>query len=573
METRANYFLIGIFTILGFLGILGFFAWFSKVELDKQFAYYEVHFPNVSGLDRAATVKFAGLTVGQVVDLSLSDDMDGTVRVLIEIDPATPVRTDSEATIEAKGVTGVSFVGISAGNPSMPLLASTVENGPPVISAGRSALQTLTQDAPKVIEKTLETMNQINAIFSDENRGKVEQILNNLTSASDDLDKTLSSFTQVAEDVSASVGNIADFTGQLEGISGSATSTLELAENALTTIDDLAMQASDTLDAGTAMLNSANDTVTKAGEFIDHELAAMVTDVTVTSATLRDRTELLSDDMSAFMTTWRETGITATDRLTQMEDLIQRTSLMVSDITRTLDTIDKAAASFDTLVTSDGVLLVAEAREAIENANRALIPIADTAEADLPGIMEDLRNAAQMVVQTVQSVGTDISNASGRVDQLSADAEIALTQVTETFSEARVTLANIDRALGTAEAALTAAESAFTGADKVINEDIDAIITDLRGTVDRFNGALDQVSGDLPLVTADIRDAASDVSRMVANARGPLNQFVEGGLPQYTQLATEARQLVRTMEELVTRIERNPARFITGGTTPEYRRR
>ena len=50
METRANFILIGAFTLFGILGSLGFFLWLAKVEVDRQYAYYDVLFTDVSGL-------------------------------------------------------------------------------------------------------------------------------------------------------------------------------------------------------------------------------------------------------------------------------------------------------------------------------------------------------------------------------------------------------------------------------------------------------------------------------------------------------------------------------------------
>ena len=44
METKANYVLIGAFTILGFLGILLFLMWFAKLQVNRQFAYYDIYF-------------------------------------------------------------------------------------------------------------------------------------------------------------------------------------------------------------------------------------------------------------------------------------------------------------------------------------------------------------------------------------------------------------------------------------------------------------------------------------------------------------------------------------------------
>ena len=55
METRANFVLIGAFTILGFLGLLAFLLWFAKLEVDRQFAYYDIYFTGVSGLSASVT--------------------------------------------------------------------------------------------------------------------------------------------------------------------------------------------------------------------------------------------------------------------------------------------------------------------------------------------------------------------------------------------------------------------------------------------------------------------------------------------------------------------------------------
>ncbi|RZV99166.1 MAG: MCE family protein, partial [Rhodobacteraceae bacterium] len=151
METRANYILIGAFALAGFLGILGFFLWFANIQLDRQFAYYDIDFPTVSGLSDASDVRFSGLPVGQVVDVRLSPKGDGTVRVRVEIGSATPVRTDSVATIEAQGVTGVSYVGISAGTPTSALLSAASPADVPMIDPGQSVLQSLSQDAPEIL--------------------------------------------------------------------------------------------------------------------------------------------------------------------------------------------------------------------------------------------------------------------------------------------------------------------------------------------------------------------------------------------------------------------------------------
>ncbi|MEM6948216.1 MAG: MlaD family protein, partial [Pseudomonadota bacterium] len=77
METRGNYILIGAFTLLGAIGLVVFFLAFARLEIDRSVSFYDVRFESVSGLSAASDVRFAGLPVGQVVDVRLSPDRDG----------------------------------------------------------------------------------------------------------------------------------------------------------------------------------------------------------------------------------------------------------------------------------------------------------------------------------------------------------------------------------------------------------------------------------------------------------------------------------------------------------------
>ena len=60
METRANYILIGLFTLLAILGTLGFFIWLASIQIDRQYATYGILFDDVSGLDASGDVLFNG---------------------------------------------------------------------------------------------------------------------------------------------------------------------------------------------------------------------------------------------------------------------------------------------------------------------------------------------------------------------------------------------------------------------------------------------------------------------------------------------------------------------------------
>lgn len=578
METRANYILIGAFTIAGFLGLLAFFAWFANTELDRQFDYYDVYFDNVSGLDRASDVRFAGLSVGQVVDLALSEQGDGRVRVRLEVSSATPVRADSTATIEAQGVTGVAFVGITAGSPEAALLSVSGARVPE-IPAGRSVLQSLSEDAPALLEEALNVIERISALLNEENRQRVETILANLETSSGQLNETLTQFSAVATDVGSSVSEIASFTGELQGISDAVTGTLDLAESAIVTITDLSDNAQATLDAGTETLTSARGAIDVTGNFIDQELRAAVTDLTATSAALRQQTESLGPRAEAFLSAWQATGETANARLAESEALIAGASASIDDLTATLASLQNASDRLSAFVETDAQALVDETRAAVGKATTAIDAVTRTVNEDLPVVVTDIRTATETATNTFTRLSEDLTGASGKAEALINEASVTLASVTATFERANQTLGSIESTLEIGDKTLASAERAFTGAERFLDEDIGTITEDLRAAIGSLEATIAAVSEDLPEITADLRSAAGaaesafgDIATLAANAEVPVGDFLRGGLPQYTRLAAETRELIALLDRLVTQIERDPARFFLSPAAPEYRR-
>lgn len=184
METRAHFVLIGLFTLLGVLGAFIFFVWFARVQIDRQYAYYDVVFENVSGLGRASDVRYSGLAVGQVISLELYRKDPRKIVVRVEIEAETPIKTDTRAQLQAQGVTGVSFVSLVGGSIDAPTLRSVGTTGVPVIFAERSAIQALAEDAPDMLTEATLLMRRLAALASPENSANVASILANFEQAS-----------------------------------------------------------------------------------------------------------------------------------------------------------------------------------------------------------------------------------------------------------------------------------------------------------------------------------------------------------------------------------------------------
>ncbi len=119
----------------------------------------------------------------------------------------------------------------------------------------------------------------------------------------------------------------------------------------------------------------------------------------------------------------------------------------------------------------------------------------------------------------------------------------------------------------------------FDTADDALSTDFAPALADIRAATDRIGGAAQQVSDDLPQITADLRGLIARADRVVAqvqsitsDAAPGIRNFTGTGLNELSRLSGEARTLVQSLEQLVRRIGKDPARFLLDGRVPEYRR-
>lgn len=578
METKANFFLIGLFTILGALGIVAFFLWFARLELDRQFAYYDIRFGSVSGLSAASDVRFAGLPVGQVVDVRLSPERDGTITVRVEVDAETPVRSDSIATIEAQGVTGVSFVAIGAGSAQGDLVE--IGGGDvPVIEAGRSTLQSLAEDAPELVNETLRVVQEIGTLFGGENEGRLERILVNVELASAEFAATLDGFSGIADTIDVFAAQINRFNSTLDELTNELAVVLGTADEALASVGLLADQSTAIVASGTDTLDAFQGALGEVERYVSEDLTAISGDVQDSLALLRSEISTLRTDASALMATLSTTGVTATARLAETEAVLQNANALIARLDTASAAVEAAAARIDGLVESEAVPLLAEMRVAVAETTTLVQSVnAATAEA-LPSIVAEIQEAVAQARGMFDTIEADLTAASGGVADLIAETRTTLTQVTETFARANTTMAAIDGAMETGTRTLAVAESAFAGADELINQEMAAIVGDLRETMAALTSAVGTVAEDLPGISDDLSSASASATQAFARLQAVIDasapgvqEFTSQTLPLFSGLAIETRTLIGNLDRLTQQLSRDPARAILGGDVPEFRR-
>jgi phospholipid/cholesterol/gamma-HCH transport system substrate-binding protein len=236
METRANYMLIGVFTLAVVVGVFAFVYWFQNVGGAGERAFYRVHFDgSVSGLRTGGSVLFNGIRVGEVTDLKLNPQHPKQVIATISIDKSVEVRADTEAGLEFQGLTGIAALSLKGGSSSAPPLVGDKAN-PPLLTAPSGA----SQDVMQVARDALRRVDDLIA----ENQKSFQSALDNIDKFSGALARNSERIDKIAEGLQNLTGGADGKGGQ---INDAAVSVRRMTDTAAKQIDSLSSDAHRTL--------------------------------------------------------------------------------------------------------------------------------------------------------------------------------------------------------------------------------------------------------------------------------------------------------------------------------------
>jgi phospholipid/cholesterol/gamma-HCH transport system substrate-binding protein len=279
METKANYVLIGAFTVLVAVFGLLFALWAAKYSADKSFQEYYVIFNEpVTGLTEGGSVQYNGIAVGTIEQLSLNPRDPRQVRARLKLEASAPVKVDTKARLSQAGITGSPFIQLTGGSPNAPPLTSRDPEGIPVIQTEPSALQNIADTASRLVSR-------LDKLMSDENIRHIENTLTNL----DNMTAALGDAAQ-KEELRALVHNARLASEQLNDTLKSANSAvgqvdrelpalLRKLDGTLTRLDSAATGADAILNENRAAIQSfANDGLSQLGPTLG-ELRSLIRDL------------------------------------------------------------------------------------------------------------------------------------------------------------------------------------------------------------------------------------------------------------------------------------------------------
>lgn len=217
MATKAQKVRLSIFLIISSVTLLVFFLVLVGSRIFKRMDPYSIVYEGISvtGLEPGAAVKYHGVQVGRVADLSVRKV--GSIQVDIEVEHKMPIKTDTEATVEIVGITGLKYVELTGGTDESDFL----EIGG-TIGAGQSLFDTITGSAEVIMAKLEQVLNNINLMVSPETTASLNEALSSIASVTSNVDNLL------ADNKESLTNSIAHFDSVMWHLTVTAEATAEM---------------------------------------------------------------------------------------------------------------------------------------------------------------------------------------------------------------------------------------------------------------------------------------------------------------------------------------------------------
>ncbi len=190
MERDAHYAAVGIATVALLAALAVFAIWLARLQFNNDFDVYDIVFYGpVRGLSEGGEVHFNGIRVGEVTDLNLDPNKGDQVIARVRLDATTPVRVTSRAQLEPQGITGLNYIQVTAGTQGSALLKTQYpENVIPVLQSQPSPIAELLSGSGTVLAQTVDALNRINRVLSDDNIRSFSTSVKNVEALSTELE-------------------------------------------------------------------------------------------------------------------------------------------------------------------------------------------------------------------------------------------------------------------------------------------------------------------------------------------------------------------------------------------------
>jgi phospholipid/cholesterol/gamma-HCH transport system substrate-binding protein len=515
METRANYVLIGAFTLAVIAGAFLFVLWLTGASKTPEHKTYRIVFTgSVSGLTRGSSVLFNGLNVGAVRSIDFLEKDPSRVAAFVDVAGRTPIKTDTAARLELQGLTGVAAIALTGGAESTPSLEPGKDGAPPTIYAEPSQLQNLLETVQRLSVRADELIGKANKLL-DENSASITDTLAN----ADTFSKALA---DNSSGVSAALKGVADLGRTLAPLTNKLQTLSDDVDNLVKAVDvDKVRGVVNNIDAFVATLARNQGSVD-----------SLLSD----TAALAKRLNQTAGQLDGALADFR--GLAKAIDTKKIADVVDNVDNIVSAVeAEKVRSVVRNVEAFSTTLANNQAHVDSLLADAATLAKK----LTGTAD-QLDGALGDFRNLAKAI---------DDKKIAGVVDDVSKFAQALgdnRGNVDRTLKDASELAAKLNNSADRLDALMASAQS-FLGSPET-------------------KGALGEV-GD---AARSVRQFADDLNQRTKDIAVGLTRFSGSGLREYEALAIDARRTIGDLDHAIRSFERSPNQLIFGSkpALPEY---
>ena len=181
MENRSHALMTGVFTIALLIAAVLAGIWLNR-DRSETVPFEIVTTQSIPGLNPQATVRYRGLEVGRVDDISFDPRVTGQILIRLSVDMDTPVTTTTFASLGYQGVTGLAFLQLDDDRTGSPLLQSDKKHVAR-IPMRPGLLDQIEKRGLAILEKTEKITASLDRLMSPENQQTIIGAFDNIGKA------------------------------------------------------------------------------------------------------------------------------------------------------------------------------------------------------------------------------------------------------------------------------------------------------------------------------------------------------------------------------------------------------
>ena len=434
METKANYVIVGIFTLAAIVAAFAFVYWTAAIGDRGETVELRVRIPgSASGLGSGSAVLFNGVRVGDVRRVYI-DVLNPSVAIAdTEVDRLTPITRSTQAVIGIAGLTGQANIEMRGADLQEPNLLDEAEANGTVaeITADPSAVTNLLQTAQDIFKRADTVLSELEG-FTRDVRGPLTKTVENTRTFSDALARN-------ADGVDKFLESVSKLSEELAGVSGKLDGTLQAAEDLLNSVDrqkvtqivanveTFTKNLSETSTQFDAVVKRVDKAVGTIDQFADRGSEALAKADGILDAVdpAKVRTSLSNIEVASRDARTAAADVAkVTDKFGRRADDIDR---MISDARQLTGRLNDASVRVDgVLVKVDKLLGSGEAEGLMVDASetlKAFRQVAETLNSRLGTITDGLARFSGQGLRDVEALVQDGRRSINRIEQAITDLE------------------------------------------------------------------------------------------------------------------------------------------------------